>query len=455
MNKKINRSSSVFSFRKITALFILAVFLLNVLSACTQNSGVSSAKITEDEAKKIALADCGLQESEIRNKTIILDTENGISVYEFDFDSSTHEYEYDIDASTGKIISKSKEALDSPPEKRPESSAETNNTTPPLSEITSGTVTGEPDGNPQTVTLEQAKAIALSDAGVSENGVKFTKEKQDTENGTTVYDFEFYTEKNEYEYEIDLQGKIIKKEAKSRPLSPSEPVRNISEEKALEAALADAGLSRSQVTVVKTEYDRDDNKYEIEFYSGSAEYEYEIDAASGDILKREKENRSPVGADQTITSEEALAKALADAGLSRSQVTVVKTEYDRDDNKYEIEFYSGSAEYEYEIDAASGGILKRERENSSPVGSDKIITSEEALAKALADAGLSRSQVTVVKTEYDRDDNKYEIEFYSGSAEYEYEIDAASGSILKKETDNYGGGHHHSHHSHHSHHNCY
>ena len=114
MNKKTKRLSAIFGFRKITALFISAVFLLTLLSACTQNSGGSSVKITEDEAKKIALEDCGLQESEIRNKTIALETENGILVYEFDFDSSTHEYEYDIDANTGKIIGKSKEALDNP-----------------------------------------------------------------------------------------------------------------------------------------------------------------------------------------------------------------------------------------------------------------------------------------------------------------------------------------------------
>ncbi len=444
MNKKTNRLSAIFSFRKITALFISAVFLLTLLSACTQNSGGSSAKITEDEAKKIALEDCGLQESEIRNKTIALDTENGILVYEFDFDSSTHEYEYDIDANTGKIIGKSKEALDNPLPK-----ATADNTAPPEYESTSEAVTGGPAQVPQTITLEQAKAIALSDAGVSESSVKFTKEKQDTENGITVYDFEFYTNTKEYEYEIGLQGNIVKREVNSyNNSSASAPTQYISADEALEKALADAKLIRSQVTVVKSEFDRSDRKYEIDFYKDSTEYEYEIDAVSGSILKKETKNHGSVASSQKITSEEALSKALADAGLSRSQVTVVKTEYDREDNKYEIEFYSSSTEYEYEIDAASGRILKRETEHHGTAASNQKITSEDALSKALADAGLSRSQVTVVKTEYDREDNKYEIEFYSSSTEYEYEIDAASGRILKRETDSHSGHHH-------SHHNCY
>ncbi len=338
MNKKTNRLSAIFSFRKITALFISAVFLLTLLSACTQNSGGSSAKITEDEAKKIALEDCGLQESEIRNKTIALDTENGILVYEFD-----------IDANTGKIIGKSKEALDNPLPK-----ATADNTAPPEYESTSEAVTGGPAQVPQTITLEQAKAIALSDAGVSESSVKFTKEKQDTENGITVYDFEFYTNTKEYEYEIGLQGNIVKREVNSyNNSSASAPTQYISADEALEKALADAKLIRSQVTVV------------IDFYKDSTEYEYEIDAVSGSILKKETKNHGSVASSQKITSEEALSKALADAGLSRSQVTVVKTEYDREDNKYEIEFYSSSTEYEYEIDAASGRILKRETDSHS------------------------------------------------------------------------------------------
>ena len=37
------------------------------------------------------------------------------------------------------------------------------------------------------------------------------------------------------------------------------------------------------------DYDRDDNKYEVEFKSGGYEYSYDINAATGEILKSEKE----------------------------------------------------------------------------------------------------------------------------------------------------------------------
>lgn len=106
-----NKAFSNPVFRRITALLLSAAIPVTLLSACNHNSGGSaSAKISEDEAKKIALENCGLNESEIHNKKSTLDTENGVLVYEIKFYSEGYEYEYEIDANSGKIISKSKEA---------------------------------------------------------------------------------------------------------------------------------------------------------------------------------------------------------------------------------------------------------------------------------------------------------------------------------------------------------
>ena len=53
------------------------------------------------------------------------------------------------------------------------------------------------------ITLERAKEIALADAGVSASEVTFTKEKQEWERSMLVYEVKFYTEKSQYEYEIN------------------------------------------------------------------------------------------------------------------------------------------------------------------------------------------------------------------------------------------------------------
>ena len=61
----------------------------------------------------------------------------------------------------------------------------------------------------------------------------------------------------------------------------------IGEAKAKEIALNKAGVSASSATLVKCHLDRDDGWviYDVEFRSGWTEYDFEIDAYTGDILQ--------------------------------------------------------------------------------------------------------------------------------------------------------------------------
>ena len=63
-------------------------------------------------------------------------------------------------------------------------------------------------------------------------------------------------------------------------------------DKATEIALADAGLAASDVQFTKQSAEIDDgvNIYEVEFVSGNTEYEYDIDAKTGNILSRDTDN---------------------------------------------------------------------------------------------------------------------------------------------------------------------
>lgn len=147
----------------------------------------------------------------------------------------------------------------------------------------------------------------------------------------------------------------------------------IGEEKAKSIALNHAGLTESQVTFIKTKLDFDDGRweYDVEFYTAShQEYDYKIDALTGAILKfdydiedwsvtQQNTNASQIGIDKAKTI------AVNHAGLSGSQVIFVKAELDYDDGRwvYEIEFVSGTWEYECVIDAYSGAVLAYERES--------------------------------------------------------------------------------------------
>ena len=157
-------------------------------------------------------------------------------------------------------------------------------------------------------------------------------------------------------------------------------------------------------------------------------------------------------AQNTISSDEAKQIALQHANLSDNQVTFIKVSQDYDDgiNKYEIEFYYNNTEYDYEINAYSGEILKFDYDaeyynpsntisysNSQSSSTQNLISSDEAKNIALQHANLTDNQVTFIKVSQDYDDgiHIYEVEFHYNNREYNYDINAINGTILSYEQD--------------------
>ena len=147
-----------------------------------------------------------------------------------------------------------------------------------------------------------------------------------------------------------------------------------------------------------------------------------------------------------IGAEKAKEIALQHAGVSASNAVFVKAERERDDGRltYDVDFYAGNKEYDYEILAADGTILSYDADiegyripSSTSSSSSGYIGVERAKEIALQHAGLSSSGVNFDKAEFDHDDGRaeYEIEFHHNFREYEYTIDAASGTILEAERD--------------------
>ncbi len=151
----------------------------------------------------------------------------------------------------------------------------------------------------------------------------------------------------------------------------------VSAAQAKDIALADAGIAADKATFIKVERDIDDGtvKYEVEFYADGMEYEYDISAADGRILEKDKElddDRSVnATAPQTAKPTEALISAdrakeiaLAYAKASAADAKAVKVELDSDDGvaEYQVEFRIGNVEYDYDIRATDGHILSAERD---------------------------------------------------------------------------------------------
>ena len=221
---------------------------------------------------------------------------------------------------------------------------------------------------------------------------------------------------------------------------------------ALKAACEHAGLDVNSLSAKKIEFDSEHGRmvYEIDLYTTTAEYEYDIDALTGEVVKAERENY-PTGSVPGTAAPggsyigEAAAKqaALSHAGVSDAVWT--KAQFDRSDGRYiyELEFVADNTEFDYEIDALSGTVIKAERESfhgSHSGGQDSsgsLIGEAAAKSAALSHAGVSEADASRIRVELDRDDGYtyYEVEFRVGWTEYEYEIDAYSGSILKAERD--------------------
>ena len=231
-------------------------------------------------------------------------------------------------------------------------------------------------------------------------------------------------------------------------------------EAAKQAALNHAGVSASQATFLEAEYDYDDGRmvYEVEFHVNGTEYEYEIDAQTGDVIKHKTEqNGTNTGGSSANTSSyigesAAKAAALKHAGVSESSTKYCNAWLEYDDGRpecYEVEFMAGNTRYEYKIALTAPTVLESEQESYGGSGSSggqtgsgsgtssTDIGAEKAKSIALNHAGVSASQTTELKVERDTDDGvlEYEVEFKAGGMEYEYKIDARTGGVLTYEMD--------------------
>ena len=158
----------------------------------------------------------------------------------------------------------------------------------------------------------------------------------------------------------------------------------ISVDDAKKAAFTNAGLAESDVVLKKAALDYDDGmaKYDVDFYCTDTEYEYDIDATTGTVLKCEKSimdvedyaerdllvkkaagSAAPAQA-QGVTEDQALDIALKHAGLSKGDFSALRIHQDFDDDmgvtKYDIEFHVGAREYNYDIDTTTGDIYESE-----------------------------------------------------------------------------------------------
>ena len=295
---------------------------------------------------------------------------------------------------------------------------------------------------------EKALEIALAHAGVQKGAVKDIEVELDFKRGIMVYEVEFKTGGMEYEHLINaITGEIIEDKQKLDDDNDDVivPENAINAQKARSIAFEHAGVAAENVTDFEIDLDRKNGVtvYEVEFRAGDTEYDYVINAQTGEVVSFKKKQEAASAPEQKaeITPARAGEIAFEHAGVSRGEAADYRSKLENEDGLwvYEIEFRAGKTEYEYEIDAETGRIISAEKEtkNEAAGGGEVKLTGSQAVAKALEHAGLKASQVKELECELDYEDGKpvYEIEFKYGDTEYEYEISAYDGSVVSSKTE--------------------
>lgn len=181
--------------------------------------------------------------------------------------------------------------------------------------------------------------------------------------------------------------------------------------------------------------------------------EYDAETQTAQITTPDYVSQYDPSAADYITPEKAKELALADAKVEAKDAVFLKAALDWEDGKavYDVEFCAGTTEYDYELDAVTGAVLEKDLDledftwtpdagkvhipaQSAPSG---LIDAQKAKDIALAQLGDPQG-CTFTKEELERDDGMwiYELELRtSANVEYDFEINAQTGEIVKWEKD--------------------
>ena len=248
-------------------------------------------------------------------------------------------------------------------------------------------------------------------------------------------------------------------------------------------ALKDAGIDYSQARIHRTEFDFDNGQYlyDVEFSSNGVEYDYRIKASDGTILWRDSEpmdgyaanvngNQTQGQAQQPSAeqqqAQETLAQAqetLAQAQEAQKQAEAAQKQAQEAAAQAQQQQQAQEAQKQAEVaqkqpqqqpaaqttqqqpaaqsapqqPAAPAAQPQPAPQPQQPAQNTSYISVDQAKNIALGQAGLSASGVNFGKTKLENDDGRaeYEIEFYSGTTEYDYTIDAVTGNVLEYDVD--------------------
>lgn len=214
------------------------------------------------------------------------------------------------------------------------------------------------------ISLKEAKALAVKKVGGKVTEIELDKTKTGY-----MYEVEVLAKGIEYDLDIDAQtGKVVIDKQKAQKVVKVEQPQVAGAKLLTKDQAIAIATKKAKGTVTKAKLDHDDGRkhYDIEIKDGTYEYDFEIDATTGQIIEFDKErdddkkvNNQVTSGTKLLTEDQAIAIA-----LKKAKGTVTDIELDDDDRRkhYDIEIKDGNYEYDLKIDAVSGKVLKFEKD---------------------------------------------------------------------------------------------
>lgn len=346
---------------------ILAATSLTLILALATGCTASAADIGRDAALEAAFNDAGITEAQAARVQISEDTDDGRKTYDIRFDVDGTEYDYEVLASDGKILSADTEALEN------------------------STQTSAPEETPSV--QEPAEATAsepqAADAASAQND---TAGQSGSSDGT------------------------------------------LSRETAVQTVLDQVPGATEDTLFLELERDDGRYKYEGTLIYGHTEYDFELDAETGSVLQWEEKSERNANATVALSREQAIQTVLDQVPGAVEDGLFLELERDDGKYKYEGTLIYQQVEYDFELDADTGSILEWTQERAkedSGASSEVTLSQAEAIQIALDRVPGATEQNIRIELDYDDGQYKYEGEILYQQREYDFEIDANSGTILE------------------------
>lgn len=202
----------------------------------------------------------------------------------------------------------------------------------------------------------------------------------------------------------------------------------IGETRALEIALEHAGVNSSELLFSKSYLESDDRRmiYDVEFYAGVKEYDYEIDAVTGNILGFDADMEFDFIPPAVQNNQQAAGNSQSDAQQSNQQAAQEAVQQQTQKQEQQNAPQQNQQPVQPKTEQPASQPAPQPVQQPASSGSVSLESAKQIALNKVPGAGVDHIRI---KQEWDDGRTVYEGKIIYNQMEYDFEIDAATGNI--------------------------